>query len=211
MLIELLIDCAAVKLNIGVLFGDELDALGSSNKDHELDVVAAALLHFGDRRVGRAAGGEHGVDDHDIALGDVLRHLAEVDVRLKRFLVAEHTDVADTGRRNHAQNAVDQSKTGAQNGHDCNFLTGQRRLLRRADRRFDRLGGERQITGGLIGDEHPDLADQLPEILDAGVFIAHDRQLVRDERMIHDVYVFSKCFRAHDVAPLSFLFNYFFK
>ena len=45
-LIELLIDCAAVKLNIGVLFGDELDALGSSNEDHELDVVAAALLQF---------------------------------------------------------------------------------------------------------------------------------------------------------------------
>ena len=52
-LIELLIDCAAVKLNIGVLFGDELDALGSSNEDHELDVVAAASFRRSPRRQSR--------------------------------------------------------------------------------------------------------------------------------------------------------------
>ena len=94
---------------------------GSSNEDHKLDVVAAALLHLSNGRVGRTAGGKHRIDDHNITLGDILRHFAEVDVRLKRFLVAEHTDVADTSRRNHAQNTVNQSKTGAQNGHDCNF------------------------------------------------------------------------------------------
>ena len=173
--------------------------------------MAAALLHLSNGRVGRTAGSKHRIDDHNITLGDILRHFAEVDVRLKRFLVAEHADVADTSRRNHAQNTVNQSKTGAQNGHDCNFLTGQRRLLRCADRRFNRLGGKRQVAGGLIGDEHTDLADQLAEILDAGALIAHDRQLVCDERMIHDMYMFSKCFCAHNVAPLSFLFNYFFK
>jgi len=50
------------------------------------------------------------------------------------------------------------------------------------------LGGHGQIAGGLIGDEHTDLADQFPEILDAGVLVPHDGQLVGHQGMIHNDY-----------------------
>ena len=46
-----------------------------------------------------------------------------------------------------------------------------------------------QVAGGLVGDEHTDLGHQLAEILDAGVLVAHDGQLVRHQGMVHDVHL----------------------
>ena len=47
---------------------------------------------------------------------------------------------------------------------------------------------KREVARGLVGDEHTDLGHELAEILDAGVFIAHDGELVGDEGVVHDVY-----------------------
>ncbi len=131
-------------------------------------------------------------------------------MRLERLFVTEHADMADTGGRDHAQDAVDQAEASAQDGHDSDLLTGERRLLRRADWGLHGLGGEGQIAGRFVGDEHTDLADQLAEVLDAGVLVAHDRQLMRNERMIHNMYVFSKCFRAHDDLLCLFCYSIIF-
>ena len=82
---------------------------------------------------------------------------------------------------------VYQAKTGPENGHHRQLLAGQGGFLRRADGSLHFLGGQGQVAGGLIGDQHADLGDQLPEVLDAGVLVAQDGELVGHQRMIHDV------------------------
>lgn len=63
------------------------------------------------------------VDDHHVTLGNVLGHLAEVGVRLKRFFIAVHADVAHARGGDHAQHTVDKAEARAQDGDDqANFL-----------------------------------------------------------------------------------------
>ena len=187
MLVEVVVERAGVDLYIGIELLDVLDALGSGDEHHELDVLATALLHLADGLGGAAAGGEHGIDDQHVALGHVLGHLAEVGMRLQRLLVAVHADVPHTGGGNHAQHAVHKTQTGTEDGNDYEFAACQRGCVHLADGRFDVLGGQGQIAGGLIGDEHTDLGYQLTEILDAGVLVPHDGQFVRHQGMIHNV------------------------
>ena len=110
--------------------------------------------------------------------------------------------MTDTGGRNHAQNAVDQTETCAQDGNNREFLTGKRRRVHLADRRFDVLGGHGQVAGCFVGDEHADFADQLAEILDAGVLVTHDGELVRHQRMIHNVDMGTEFVFLHPVTLL---------
>ena len=187
-LVEMIIECAGVDVDVGVLLLNGLDAFGSGDEHHERDVLAAALDHLADGFAGRAAGGEHRVDDHHVALGHVLGHLAEVGVGFERLFIAVHADVAHTGGGHHAQHAVDQAETGAQDGDDNELLACERGGVHLADGGLDVLGGQREVARGLVGDEHTDLGHELAEILDAGVFIAHDGELVGDEGVVHDVY-----------------------
>ena len=196
MLVEVVVERAGVDLHVGIELLNVLNALGSGDEHHELDVLAAALLHLADGLGGAAAGGEHGIDDQHVALGHVLGHLAEVGMGLERFFIAVHADVAHARGGDHAQHAVDQTETGTEDGDDHELAAGKGGGVHLADGRFNVLGGERKIAGRLVGDEHTDLADQLAEILDAGVLVAHDRQLVRHEGMVHDVYLAAK-FRFH--------------
>ena len=115
---------------------------------------------------------------------------------LERFFIAVHADVAHARGGDHAQHAVDQTETGTEDGDDHELAAGKGGGVHLADGRFNVLGGERKIAGRLVGDEHTDLADQLAEILDTGVLVAHDRQLVGYEGMVHDVYLAAK-FRFH--------------
>ena len=171
-----------------MLLLQELDALGSGHEDHELDVLAAPLLHFADGLSSRTAGSQHGIHDQYVTLGNVLGHFAEVRMGLQRFLVPVHTDMANTGGGNHPQHAVHQTQTGPENGDDYELAACQSGGVHLADGGLNVLGGHGQIAGGLIGDEHTDLADQFPEILDAGVLVPHDGQLVGHQGMIHNDY-----------------------
>ena len=107
---------------------------------------------------------------------------------LQSLLVPVHTDMAHTGGGNHPQHAVHQTQTGPENGDDYELAAGQSGGVHLADGGLNVLGGHGQIAGGLIGDEHTDLADQFPEILDAGVLVPHDGQLVGHQGMIHNDY-----------------------
>ena len=69
MLVEVVVERAGVDLHIGIELLNVLNALGSGDEHHELDVLAAALLHLADGLGSAAAGGEHGIDDQHVALG----------------------------------------------------------------------------------------------------------------------------------------------
>ena len=150
-------------------------------------MLAAKLLHLADSLGSGAAGGQHGVDDEHVTVGHVLGHLAEVGMGLQRLLVAVHTDVADAGGGDHTQHAVHQTQTGTEDGNHHKLAARQRGRVHLADRGLDVLGGQGQVTGSLIGDEHSDLGYQLAEIFDAGVLVAHDGQLVGHQRVVHDM------------------------
>ena len=121
-LVEVVIERAGIDFDIRMVLLEIRNAFGRGNEDHELDVLAAALFHLVDCSGSGAAGGKHRVDNEDIALGDVLGHFAEVDVGDEGFFITEHADVTDTGGRNHAQNAVDQTETARRMGTTANFL-----------------------------------------------------------------------------------------
>ena len=111
---------------------------------------------------------------------------------LQRLLIAVHTDVSHAGGGDQTQHAVYQTKTGTEDGNHHEFAARQRGRFHFADRCFDVLGGQGKVPGSLIGDEHADLGYQLAEILDAGVLVAHDRQLVGHQGMVHDVHFLAK-------------------
>ena len=174
MLVQVAVHRAGINIHIGVLLLDALDALGHRHQHQKLDMLAAPALHLGDGGISGTAGGQHGVHDEDIPLGYVLGHLAEIGVGLQRLLVPVHTDVAHAGGRYHPQHTVHQAQAGPQDGADGDLFACQGGLLRFAQRGFHQFGGQGQVTGGLIGNEHTDLGDQLAEVFHAGIFIAED-------------------------------------
>ena len=82
MLVQMVIHGAAVDVHVRVGLLDALHTLRRGQQNHQLDVFAAPLLHLGDGGLGAAAGGQHGIHDHDVPLRNVLGHLAEVDMVL---------------------------------------------------------------------------------------------------------------------------------
>lgn len=122
---------------------------------HELDVLAADFFHELHRGGRAAAGGEHGIDDDDVALGNVGRHLEVILHGLKRLRVAEQADVADLDVRHHGDHAVDHAETGAEDRHDGQLLAGDVLAVRRGDRGLHVDLLEREVARGL---EHISMA-----------------------------------------------------
>ena len=106
---------------------------------------------------------------------------------LQRLLIPVHTDVGHTGGGDQRQDAVLKAQSGPQDGDDGQLLACQHRRLVGADGGLDGPGGHGQVTGGLVGQQHGDLAHQCPEVLHAGVLVTHHRQLVLYQGMVHNV------------------------
>ena len=147
-------------------------------------MLHADFLEEGDRRRGGAAGGEHRVDDDDVALSNVSGHLEVVLDRQLGLGVAEEADVADLDVGHHADHAVDHAQTRAENGDDGELLARDAAAFGQSDGSLhvDLLQG--QVTGSLIAHQHGDLGNEFAEFLDAGLFITQDRKLVLDQGVV---------------------------
>ena len=106
---------------------------------------------------------------------------------LQRFLIAVHTDMCHAGGGDQIEDAVLKAQTCTEDRNDGHLFTGQHRHFAGAQRRLDGLEGGGQVAGGLVGQQHGDLAHQRAEVLDAGVLVAHHRQLVLHQRVVYDV------------------------
>ena len=187
MLVEVIVERRNVDVHVRVLGLHHLHALGSADDAHELDVLAADFLHELHRSRCAAAGGEHGVDNDDVTLGDIGRHLEVILHRLERLRVAEQADVTDLDVRHHGDHAVDHAETGAEDRHDGQLLAGDVPAVCRGDRGLDIDLLKREVARSLEAHQHGDLGNQFPELLDAGVLVAQDRELVLDQRVVKNV------------------------
>ena len=95
--------------------------------------------------------------------------------------------MADLRGGNKAHNAVHHTQTGAQNRHDGQLLACDHLSLRAADRGFDFNRFERQIAGDFVSHQHGDFVQQLAKLLGAGLLIAHQGELMLNQRMIHNM------------------------
>ncbi len=188
MLIEMVVQRGHINVNVGVILLHALNAFGRADDAHELDMLCAGFLEKGDRRRGRAAGCEHRVNNDDVALGNIGGHLEVVLNWLKRFRIAEQTDVTDLDVGHHAHHAVNHAKTRTQYGNDRQLFSSDAMALCNGDRGFDLYLLQRKIPGGLIAHQHCDLGDDLAEFLHAGLLIAQDGQLMLNKRMVEYAY-----------------------
>ncbi len=113
-----------------------------------------------------------------------------------RLWVAVHTDVTHLGDRNQILQTVHHTQSGAEDGHDGELASGYHLCLGLGDGRFNGDFLQRQVTEDLIAHQHGNFVEQLPEVLGAGLAVAHDRQLMGNQRMVDNVQV------AHDVLSL---------
>ena len=87
----------------------------------------------------------------------------------------------------HPQHAVHQSQAGPEDGHHGKLLALEGGSDGGADGGLHRLLCQGQIPGGLVGQEHSNLGDQLPEVLGGGVLIPQNGQLVGHQGVVHDM------------------------
>ena len=178
-----------------------LDALGGGDDVHQLDVLDLVVFDELDGRGGGAAGGQHGVQDDHVALGDIGGHLAVVFHRFQGLRVPVKADVAHLGGGDEGEDAVHHAQTGPQHRNDGQLFAGDALEGSGGDGRLDLHVLQRQVAGGLIAHQGGDLGDDLAEVLDAGVLISQDGELVLEQRVIQNVYLF----HVHGAIPLCFV------
>lgn len=105
-------------------------------------------------------------------------------MRLVGNLVALHTDVAHASGGYQVEDAIDHAKPARRMGTMGELFAGE--LLKRC-------GGmgvststvfHGQVAHGLVAVKKCEFAHELAELVGAGVFVAQDRQLMLDERVI---------------------------
>ena len=161
-----------------------LDALRGGQDVHELDVLAAVVLHKVDGRHSGAAGGQHGVQDDHVPLGDVVGHLAVVLHGSQGLRVPVQADVAHLGRGDQGEDALHHAQAGPQDGDDGQLLARQHPEGPGGHGGLDLHLFRGQVPGGLIALQGGDLGDDLPELLHAGALVPEDAQLVLQQRMV---------------------------
>jgi len=178
--------CAEVDVHIGMCLVQGLDAFRSSDEADELDALCAVLLDLGDGVDGAASGSQHRVKHQNVALGDVLRQLAEVLHGLQGGLVAVEADEAHLCSGQQGQHTVQHTHAGAEDGHQSQLAACEDLGLCHRDGSLDLHLFQRQVTGSLVAQQGCDLAHEVTELLGAGLLVAQNAQFVLQQRMLND-------------------------
>jgi len=183
-----------IHIYIGMLLADTLCTFGSGDDVHHLDALAAVVLHAVDSSGSAAAGGQHGVNDENIPLCDVLRHLAVIFHRIQGLRITIQADVTDLGSGQHFQHAVHHAQTGTEDGDDGDLLAGQHLAVCHIHWSLYIHITSGQVTGGLIGHETGDLGNDLPKFVGAGMLIPQDAQLMLEQGVVQNMNVITHGF-----------------
>ena len=152
-------------------------------------MAASALFDEADGRGRAAAGGKHRVEDNQFTFLRVGGKLAVVFHGVQRHGIAVEADVTDAAGRNQVRNAVHHAQTSAQNRHDAQLLAREYLRLHLADGRFnlDFLSG--QVASDFVDHQRGDFFQQFAEFLGSRFLLAHDGQLMLNQRMVENVYL----------------------
>ena len=171
-LVQLFILCGNINVNIGVCFVQGFQSFGGGNQANELDVLGTALFDLANGVNGAAAGSQHGIQHQNVTLGDILRQLAEVLHGLQGLFVAVQADEAHLGSGQQGQHTVQHTHAGTQDGHQSQLAACQHLGLCHGDGCFDLHLFQRQVTGRFVAQQGRDLANEVTELLGAGLFVA---------------------------------------
>ena len=163
-----------------------LHALGRGQKTEEADVLGACLLQKVNRRRRGIAGGQHGIDDDGHTVFKLGRNLEVILHRLERLGIAVEPDKPHPRGGDQLENTVEQTIARPQDRDERELLAYDHRRVHFAQGRLDALGGHRQLAGDLIGQKQADLAQKLTEGGGRGILLAHQGQLVLNQRVIDD-------------------------
>ena len=189
MVVQLAVDGGGVDRHVGVGFLQRGNALGRSQQADELDRTRGQLFQPVNGGGGRIAGGQHGVDDDDVAFLHLGGHLEVVLHRLQRGRVTVQADVAHARPRHHVEHAVQKAVARPQDGHEHQFLAIDDFAGHGLQRGFDLDVLQRHVACDLVGHQGAQLAQQAAKAVGAGVFLAHQGQLVLHQRVVDEVDV----------------------
>ena len=130
----------------------------------------------------------HRIDHDDGRLGDVLRHLVIVLDGLFGLLVTVHADVADAREGHEREQTLDHAKARPQDRDDGELVLCEDLALGRLDGGLDRLWARLEIARHLVAHEHRNLVQELAELRGLRVLVAHDGELVGDQRVVENVH-----------------------
>ena len=181
-----------------------LHTFGRRHQRDENDVLCsyAAFLQNVDGIHGGVAGRHHRIaQDHGAVLQVGQAHQVFHGLML---VVAIHADVADPRRRNQFQQAVAHADAGAQYGNHGQLLARNHRRVVGDQRRFNRLGSQRQVARDFVAHQQGDLAQQVAEGARRGALVAHVRELVLDQRVVEDEQIGEAGILFHDLISWSY-------
>ena len=110
--------------------------------------------------------------------------------------------MAHPGRGDQLDHGLGHAEAGAQDGDHGHLLAGDGGRVHLLQRRLDALPGHGQIARHLIAHQEGDLLQQLAEEDGGGALVAHDGELVLDQRMIEDMEIRKLAERRCHAAPL---------
>ena len=186
MAVELPVDGGGVDRHIGVCPVQGVDALRAGQQAQKFDRLWLAGLQPGDRGHRRVAGCKHGVNHHNIALLHVLRHLEVILHCLQRGWVAVQPDMPHARTRHHRQHPVENAVARPQNRHKHQFFAVNLFAGHGLERGFDLYVLQRHIAADLIGHQAGELAQQPAKAVGAGLFVAHQGELVLHQGMFDE-------------------------
>ena len=111
--------------------------------------------------------------------------------------VTVQADMTDLGGGDHIHHGIHHAQTCTQNGDDCQLLTCQHPALGGGHRGLHLHLHGGQIPGGFVAHQARDFTNQLTELLDAGILVAQNCQLMLDQGMLQFVYI------RHRYTPFS--------
>jgi hypothetical protein len=161
------------------------DSLRRGDQGDEADGRRADPLDRLDRRRGRVAGGEHRVEQDDVAIGDVAGKLHVVLDRLERLLVAEEADEPDARAGDERKHRVKHPDPRAQDRAHRDLLARDAARRGHLERRLDLDLLVREVLGGLVGEEQRELVHELAEHLRGRRHVPQQPELVLNQRMSH--------------------------
>ena len=183
--VQLPVDRGAVDLDVGVRGVQRGDALRRGDDRQQPHRPGALLLAEPDGVDGRAAGGEHRVEQQDLPLGQLARQLRVVDDGLQRLLVAVHAEEADPSHRDHRRarrRACRRRPAGSAPRRPSCRTPCQPEAVSSGVVTSTAL--ELQLARRLVRQHPRDLRRQQAEVAGGGGDVAQQRHLVADERVV---------------------------